>query len=137
MIRHIFDGADAQLFRLISAARIEYSNSHCCFLLTLTVGSGIPPNWLDMLGCELMHDADPCSLGFLPEWIELEAPHIRARLRTKHCVASVFEVRHSPLFPIKSVKLWRGNRMLELPNASSRAAFLARPVLASEDSADS
>lgn len=90
-----------------------------------------------MLAVELVHDTKPCAIRFVPEWTQLEAPHVRARLNNKNRVIDVFEVRSAPFFPIKSVKLVRGNFSREFPNASSAAAFLARPMGDAEDAADS
>jgi hypothetical protein len=81
-----------------------------------------------MLAVELAHDTKPCAIRFTPEWIELEEPHVKARLKSKNCVTGVFDVGDGPFLPIKSVKLIRGNTSREFPNASSRAAFLARPI---------
>ncbi len=89
-----------------------------------------------MLAVELAHDTNPCAIRFTPEWVRFEAPHARALLNSKNCVTGVFSVRCAPFFPIKGVKLIRGNFARELPNVSSMAAFLARPLDDAEDAAD-
>lgn len=138
MARGIFDGSDPRRFALIHTMRVGYDSGRHCFTLTLFVTKSPPPNWLGMLVVELEHDTKPCSIRFTPEWTEFEAPHIRARLNSMNCVTGVFDLGSAPFIPIKSVKLIRGNCAREFPNASSTAAFLARPLPKrdAEDAAD-
>lgn len=123
--------------------RVGYDRSRRVFTLTLTlfVAKSLPPYWLKTLAIELVHDEKPCSIRFIPEWTQFEAPHVRARLSSRNDATEVFGVRKdrdAALFHIKSVKLIRGGSSREFPNASSTAAFLARPIPMrdAEDAAD-
>ena len=121
--------------------RVGYDRSRRVFTLTLFVSNSLPPNWLKTLAVELVHDDKPCAIRFTPEWTQLEAPHVRARLSSRNDATEVFGVRKdmdAAFVPIKSVKLIRGSTLREYPNASSTAAFLARPIpkRGAEDAAD-
>lgn len=118
------------LFERIKSVKIERHPTLQRLLIAVTSTVPLPPDWLEKLSVELVHDDGiykiPCRI------ISLSSDEMPQRLHVVLDGRGVHDAKYfgndDPLFPIKSVVLRRSRHSKTFPNASSLASFRARAI---------